>query len=129
TFGFELTARLATAAVSEPFLARVSGSLTFGEEGFALRGADIGLEDVPLAALRPVTGPLPLALDARLRGRILLRGPPGDAPLTLDVSLALEAGTILLTGTVDLSGPVVAYDLEGRVVGLALDALLEPEVP
>lgn len=129
TFGFELTARLATAAVPEPFLARVSGSLTFGEEGFALRGADIGLEDVPLAALRPVTGPLPLALDARLSGRILLRGPPGDAPLTLDVSLALEAGTILLTGTVDLSGPVVAYDLEGRVVGLALDALLEPEVP
>lgn len=129
TFAFDLTASLATAAVPEPFLARVSGSLTFAEGAFQLRGADIELEDVPLAALRPVTGPLPLAPDARLSGRILLRGPPGEAPLTLEVTLALGAGTVFLAGTLDLSGPVVAYDLEGRVIGLELDALLEPEVP
>ena len=129
SFAFELQALLSTPEVREPFQARVSGSLTLVPRGFALRGTDIELEDVPLAALRPVTGPLPLARDARLSGRILLRGPPGDAPLTLDISLALGVGTLFLGGTLDLRGPVVAYDLEGRVVGLQLDMLLEPEVP
>lgn len=129
SFAFDVRARLATPEVREPFEARISGSLTLAPTGFALRGADIELEDVPLAALRPVTGPLPLARDARLSGRILLRGPPGDAPLTLDVSLVLGVGTLFLAGTLDLRGPVMAYDLEGRVVGLELDALLEPEVP
>ena len=100
-----------------------------GSEGiYALRGADIELEDVPWR--RPSRGRSPaLARDARLSGRILLRGPPGDAPLTLDISLALGVGTLFLGGTLDLRGPVVAYDLEGRVVGLELDTLVEPEVP
>ncbi|HEX7118739.1 MAG TPA: translocation/assembly module TamB domain-containing protein [Longimicrobiales bacterium] len=128
-FAFDVTARLTTAAVAEPFVATIAGSVTFAEDGFALRAADIELEDVPLAALRPVTGPLPLAVDARVTGRITLRGPPGAAPLTLDVSLGLAGGVLTLAGTLDLTGAVPAYDLQGRMIGLSLAALLEPEVP
>ncbi|HEX6940058.1 MAG TPA: translocation/assembly module TamB domain-containing protein [Longimicrobiales bacterium] len=128
-FAFDVTAELAAEGVAEPFLASIAGSVTFAERGFALRAATVELRDVPLAALRPVTGPLPLAIDTRVSGRIELRGPPGAAPLTLAVTLELAGGTIVLAGTLDLTGAVVAYDLEGRAIALRLPALLEPEVP
>ena len=126
-FAFDIAARLLSPEVAEPFLARISGGLTFDGDGFALRAADIDLEDVPLEVLRPLAPGLPLA--GRVSGRVTLEGPPGATPLALDVQLTFAEGSATLAGSLDLTGPVPAYDFSGQLLDVSLPALLEPEVP
>ncbi len=126
-FAFDVTGVLTTPGVAEPITAGLAGTLTLAEDRFALQALEVDLRDVPLEALRPLAPGLPLA--GRVTGRVVLRGPPGRAPLELDVRLTFAEGTALVSGTLDLTGPVPAYDLSGRLIGVSLPALLEPEVP
>lgn len=128
SFVFDLTARLASPAVAEPFTAALSGTIAFAEEAFSLARLDVALQNVPLAAFRPLVPALPLA-EARISGRITVRGPPGRVPLELDVDLGVAGGAVAIAGTLDLTGPAVSYDLRGRVIGVRLDEILEPEIP
>lgn len=126
-FEFDVVAHLISVDVPEPFLAEISGIVVLNGEGFSLSAADIELTDVPLGALRPVAPGLPLA--GRVTGRITVSGPPGGAPLTLDVRLVFAEGVAEIAGTLDPSRGVTAYDLSGRLIDVNLNALLEPEVP
>lgn len=123
---FDLVARLTAPGVA-PFTAGLAGRAVLAEAGFAIRSLDVELRSVPLAALRPLAPGLPLR--GLVSGRISLRGEPGEVPLLLDVTLTVAGGSVVLVGSLDLTGPVPAYDLDGRLVGVELQQILEPEVP
>lgn len=126
-FAFDLRAALTAPDVREPFTAQLAGTVVLTEDGLGLRALDVELVDVPLIALRPLAPGIPLT--GRISGRISLRGPPGEAPLQFDVRLAVAGGAALLIGTLDLTGPAPVYDLEGRLIGVALEELFAVEVP
>lgn len=124
---FDATATLTAPEVPDPFTVEISGSAALAEGGLALGRLDLDVRRLPLVALRPIVPGIPLT--GVVTGRATLRGPPDEAPITLDVLLEVEQGALTLAGTVDLRGEVPAYDLSGRLIGIDLDALLEPEVP
>ncbi|MFW6078245.1 MAG: translocation/assembly module TamB domain-containing protein, partial [Gemmatimonadota bacterium] len=66
---------------------------------------------------------------ALITGRVEIDGVPGRAPLALDIDVRLNGGRVVAQGTLDLAGPVAAYDLAGRVVDLPVGALVPVEVP
>ncbi|CAN5845869.1 hypothetical protein BH23GEM9_BH23GEM9_04320 [soil metagenome] len=124
---FDLTASLQAATVAAPFTVDLAGRALLLEDAVALRRVDITFDRLPLAAMLAVAPGLPL--DGFVTGRVSLEGPPNVAPLALDVRLELGMGVALVDGTLDLTGPVPAYDVTGRLVGVDLRALLAPDVP
>jgi hypothetical protein len=82
---------------------------------------------VPLAALRAFAPSLPLT--GTVTGVVSLTGPPDRAPLDLNVRLELGSGVAVVEGTLDLTGAVARYDLTGRLIGVDLQAVLQPSVP
>ena len=124
---FDLVADLTAKRTRESFTTRLVGSAALTEGGFGLASMDAHLEDVPLAALSIVIPGLPL--DGRVSGRVRLTGPPDQAPMEVDVRLEVANGSVTLLGFVDLRGAAPSYDLRGRLIGVNLDALLQPEVP
>jgi hypothetical protein len=125
---FDVVARLtAPGYVTTPFTTRLEGSAALTAAGVRIRSLAAQLEQVPLAALRPLAPGLPLA--GLVTGRVALTGPPGEVPLAVDVRLDLAEGIVVARGTLDLTGAVPAYDLTGQLVGVRLQEVLEPAVP
>jgi hypothetical protein len=124
---FDLVATLTASTVPRPFTTDLTGRVLLTETGFALQRVDVGLQRVPLAALRAIAPALPV--DGFVTGRVSLTGMPGDTPLDLDVRLELGAGVALVEGTLDLTGAVARYDLSGRIIGVGLQDVLAPDVP
>jgi hypothetical protein len=124
---FDLAAALTAETVAQPFTVGLTGRVALEADGFTLQRLDLALDRTPLAALRVMAPALPVAGTAT--GLVSLSGPPGAAPLDVDVRLELGAGVALVEGTLDLTGAVPRYDLSGRVVGVDVQAVLEPEVP
>lgn len=124
---FDLIASLTADAVPEPFQAGLTGRVQMTEAGFAMRRVDVDLERVPLAALRAFAPAMPL--EGLVTGRVSLSGPPGEAPLDVDVRLELGSGVALVAGTLDMTGATPRYDLSGRLLGVDLEAVLAPAVP
>ncbi|MFW6202406.1 MAG: hypothetical protein ACOC8B_07500, partial [Gemmatimonadota bacterium] len=124
---FDLDARLVSPDLDEPVDTRLVGraSLT---DGFEIERLAADLEDVPAAALEPFA-PGVLPPGALITGRVEIDGVPGRAPLALDIDVRLNGGRVVAQGTLDLAGPVAAYDLAGRVVDLPVGALVPVEVP
>jgi hypothetical protein len=124
---FDLQARLTAPGVLTPFTAQLTGEAAFVAGALDLRLLRADLQAVPLAALEPVAPGLPLR--GTVTGTVLVRGMPSEAPLTLDISLQTAMGVALVQGRVDLRGPVAAYDISGRLIGVNLQQLLQPDVP
>jgi hypothetical protein len=124
---FDLMADLTAPTVPRSFQAGLSGRVLLTDDGVALQRVDVNLDRAPLAALRAMVPALPL--DGVVTGRISLSGPPGVAPLDVDVRLELGTGVVLVDGTLDLTGAVPAYDLSGRVLAVELQSILAPAAP
>jgi translocation-and-assembly-module (TAM) inner membrane subunit TamB-like protein len=125
--GFDLVASLTAEGVERPFETRLTGLARLAGGAFTLQRTQVALHDVPVEALRPITGGLPFKGD--ISGTVSLRGPPDRAPLALDVLLELAGGTAAVRGTLDLTGEQPVYDLAGRVTGVSLQRLFEPAMP
>jgi hypothetical protein len=123
---FDLDANLTAPAV-RPFTVGVTGQVLLTDDEVILQRVDLALDRTPLAALRAIAPALPVA--GVVTGRVSLRGPPTQAPLTLDVRLELGEGIALVAGTVDLTGAVPRYDLSGQLVAVDVQAVLAPDVP
>jgi hypothetical protein len=125
---FDLLADLAPDdSPADRFTTAVQGRIAMTGDGFTLRGLEADLQGVPLASLRAFIPGLPFG--GYVSGTVALSGMPDRTPLALDVSLALGTGTVTAQGTVDLTGAVPAYDLEGRILALELPAVLRPRAP
>jgi hypothetical protein len=124
---FTLTANLTAEGLSRPFTADVSGLGKFSGGTFALQRLTAKLNAVPAEALRPLASGLPLR--GPISGTVTLNGPPERAPLNLDVRLELAGGVANVIGTLDLTGAEPAYDLNGRLIGVSMQQLLEPKAP
>ena len=124
---FRVVGALTATGAATGFSADLEGTAEYDAAGFRLTSLVADLTNVPLAALSPLIPGVPLA--GTVTGRIALRGAPGDVPLDVDVRLALDVGTLLLRGALDLRGPVPAYDLTGQTVDLSLAALFGQGVP
>jgi hypothetical protein len=124
---FDVAARLTSPLAAAPFRMDLAGRAALTADGVALRRLEARLHDVPLVALRTVAPGVPLT--GSVTGTLLLAGPPARAPLNLDVALTLADGTLTLAGTLDLTGPVPAYDVGGRLASIDLRRLLEPSLP
>lgn len=124
---FDLVASLTAETVPRPFVAELGGRVLLTADGVTIDRVDVALDRVPLAALRAVAPSLPV--DGTVTGLVSLSGPLEGAPLAVNVRLELGAGVALVEGTVDLTAAVVRYDLNGRVLGVDLHAILEPDVP
>ncbi|HUF49200.1 MAG TPA: translocation/assembly module TamB domain-containing protein [Longimicrobiales bacterium] len=125
---FDVVANLTAPDASTPFRAELTGAVRMLAGGaFALQAIDANLTRVPLAALKALAPGLPL--DGFVTGRVSLSGPPGEAPLAVNVRLELGNGVAIVEGAVDLTGAVPSYDLAGRLVGVNLQSIIEPRVP
>jgi hypothetical protein len=124
---FDLSARLTAATTPTPFTTGITGSVRYTEAGLIIQRVELDLNRVPLAALRAIAPGLPVS--GTVTGIVSLSGPPTSAPLDLNVRLELGAGVAVVEGTLDLTGSVATYDLTGRLIGVDLQAILEPEVP
>ena len=124
---FDVTTRLTTTSVREPLIAQVTGAVRFGADGLEIRRVETVLRDAPLASLRGLIPGLPL--KGTISGRITLNGPPGRSPLALNVRTELAGGVAVAEGTVDLTGAVPRYDIEGRFIAINLQELLAPDAP
>ncbi|HEX7090210.1 MAG TPA: translocation/assembly module TamB domain-containing protein [Longimicrobiales bacterium] len=127
TLGFDVTAELTAAGATRGFTAALTGTATCGADGFRLTNLVAELTEAPLAAFRPLVPVLPLS--GTVTGRVSVVGPPGAAPLELDVRLALAVGVLLVRGELDLRGREPAYRLTGRVLDVSLAALFGPRAP
>jgi hypothetical protein len=118
-----------TAPEVGPFDLRLTGRAALADEGLALRSLVVEFQDLPLVALRPITPGIPLRGVAT--GRVAMEGAPSEVPIRLDVRLTLAptGGEAAVAGTLDLTGPVVAYDLSGQLSGVQLDSVLAVDVP
>jgi hypothetical protein len=123
----DIRARLATAPGADRFTVALRGRAAATDLGVDLRQLAIDLEDVPVLALEPLAPGLPFR--GAVTGRITLEGLPDQVPLQLDVRLEAGGGIITVAGTVDLTGPVPAYDVVGRIIDVEVQRLLEPAVP
>jgi hypothetical protein len=123
----DLRARLATAPGADPFVVDLAGRMAFTDAGIELRRLVSELHAVPFAALEPLAPGLPFR--GPVTGLVRLEGPPGLAPIQLDVRLELGGGIVTVAGTLDLRGPMPAYDLTGQLIGVELQQVLEPAVP
>lgn len=124
---FDLRGRLTTPAVADPFTTDVVGRVSLSEAGVSIRDVTVTLDELPLAALEAIAPGLPFA--GPISGTVRITGPPAAGPLDLDVRFEAGGGIVTLTGTADLSDPVPAYDLSGRLVGVRLGSILAPPVP
>jgi translocation and assembly module TamB len=124
---FDLIATLTAPGVPAPFAVDLTGRALMTVDGVALQLLEAELRAVPLVALRPLVPGLPLR--GTVSGTAVLRGPPAIAPLELDVRLEVAAGLVTLAGVFDLTGDVARYDLAGRLIGINMQTLLEPDVP
>jgi hypothetical protein len=124
---FDLNARLVPPGAMAPFSIALAGRALVTPAGFALQRLEATFRNVAFAALRPVAPGLPLR--GMVTGTVVLTGLPTESPLQLDVRLELAAGIVTLAGMVDITGAVPRYDVTGRLVGVNLQALLEPDVP
>ncbi len=124
---FDVAAALTATGAATGFSAELEGTAEYDAAGFRLTSLIADLTDVPLAALSPLIPGVPLA--GTVTGRIALRGAPGAVPLDFDVRLALDVGTLLLRGTLDLRGPEPVYDLTGQTIDLSLAAVFGERVP
>lgn len=124
---FDLTARLTAPTVETPFNTGLTGRIRYTDAGIVIQRVELDLRGMPLAALRAIAPALPL--DGTVTGVVALSGPPDRAPLDLDVRLELGAGVALVEGVLDLTGATPSYDLTGRLLGVDLQAVLEPDVP
>ena len=126
--GFDVVTNLTSADVPDPFRAELTGSVRMlAGGGFALQQVDANLTRVPLAALKAFAPGLPL--NGFVTGRVSLTGAPDRSPIGLNVRLELGSGVALVEGSLDLTGDIPTYDLSGRLVGVDIDAILEPDVP
>src|SRR5690606_26169818 len=124
---FDLDTRLTSDPATPALVTNLTGSVLFGDAGFTLRTLVATLDNAPLAALRAVVPGIPFG--GTVSGRIALEGMPGDAPLNLDVRLALEQGVFNVQGVVDLTSSLPAYDLEGTILGVNLQTVLTAFAP
>lgn len=124
---FDLAATLRSEAADSTFRADVSGLASFTSAGFRLRNLQGELVDVPLLALRDLVPNLPFG--GRISGRFSLAGMPGEAPLEIDATFDLAGGTATARGTIDLTGAIPIYDVTGRLVGIEMQQLIEPDFP
>lgn len=123
---YDVAASLRGGRLAEPVDARLVGTLSLAD-GFTLRGVQADLRDVPLAALRAFAPGLPVS--GRVSGRISITGTPGEGPLALDVRLDLASGVANVEGTLDLGGPMLRYDLTGRLIDVRLAELTDARIP
>jgi hypothetical protein len=124
---FDVTTNLVSQGIREPFVSHLTGSARFASGGFEIRKLEADLRDAPLAALRAMFPGLPL--KGTITGQVVLTGPPDRAPLDLNVRLELAGGVAIVEGRVDLTGAVPTYDLNGRVIAINMQQLLQPDVP
>ena len=124
---FDLIATLTAENMTTPFDAGIVGQIRYTDTGIVLRSAEVDLDRVPLAALRAIAPGLPVA--GTVTGTIALTGMPDRAPLDLNVRLELGAGVALVEGQLDLTGAVPSYDVSGQLLGVDLQAVLQPDVP
>ncbi|MEX2283696.1 MAG: translocation/assembly module TamB domain-containing protein [Gemmatimonadota bacterium] len=124
---FEVTTALTATGVHRPLEMKLDGAVAIVNGTFELRRLQADLKDVPAEALRPLMPGLPFT--GNISGTIALSGPPDRAPLTVSVRLDLAGGVALVNGTVDLTGAEPSYDLNGRLIGVSLEQLLEPRAP
>ncbi|HEX6559360.1 MAG TPA: translocation/assembly module TamB domain-containing protein, partial [Longimicrobiales bacterium] len=124
---FDVSTRLSTREVREPFVTRFTGTARLASGEFEVRALEATLRDAPLSALRAIMPGLPL--KGTVSGRIALRGPPGKAPLNVDVRVELANGVAIVEGRVDLTGAVPSYDVSGRLLAIDVQQLLKPDVP
>ena len=124
---FDVVGALRATGATTGFTAALEGTAEYDTAGFRLTSLNADLDAVPLVALSPLVPGVRLA--GTVTGRIALRGAPGAVPLDVDVRLALDVGTLLLRGALDLRGPVPAYNLTGQTVDLSLAALFGERVP
>ncbi|MGQ0562217.1 MAG: hypothetical protein ACT443_10120, partial [Gemmatimonadota bacterium] len=124
---FDGSTRLTSTETGEPLIAAVTGRVRIAADGFELRRLEATLRTAPLATLRAMVPGLPL--KGTISGRITLTGPPGRAPLTVNVRTELAGGIAVVEGRLDLTGDVPRYDLRGRLIAINLQRLLEPDAP
>ena len=124
---FTLTTNLTAEGLARPFTTDLTGLGKFSGGTFALQRLTAKLNAVPAEALRPLAPGLPLR--GPISGTVALNGPPERAPLNLDVRLELAGGVANVLGTLDLTGAEPAYDLNGRLLGVSMQQLLEPKAP
>lgn len=124
---FDVTTRLTSASSSEPLITKVSGTGRFASNNFEIRRLETELRDVPLASLRAVFPGLPL--KGAINGRILVTSPPGRSPLNITARIELGTGAAIVQGQVDLTKNVPTYDLEGRLLAVNLQPLIQFDVP
>lgn len=124
---FDVVATLTTPGVSGSFETGLVGRVALGPETFELRELVATLDEVPLRALAPLAPGLPVR--GVISGRVALTGPPGRAPLDVDIALELGNGSATMVGRLDLTGAVPSYDLTGTIAGVRLAALIDRPVP
>jgi hypothetical protein len=122
----DVVASLETPGVT-PFATHVTGSIAMLENGLNVQRLAAELNEVPLAALRAFMPGLPL--KGLVTGTIAVDGSPARTPVNLDMRLELGTGVATVTGVVDLTGAVPRYDVNGRIVGVDLQTIVEPNVP
>jgi hypothetical protein len=124
---FDVATRLTTRTVREPLIAQVTGAVRFGANGLEVRNVEALLRDAPLASLRGIFPGLPL--KGTISGRFALSGAPGTSPLRLNVRTEIAGGVAVAEGTVDLTGVVPVYNIDGRLIGINLQEILAPDAP
>ena len=124
---FNVTTALTAEGLHRPLEMKLEGGVALANGTFALNRLQADLKDVPAEALRPLIPGLPFA--GNISGTIALTGPPNRAPLTVNISLDVAGGVALVNGTLDLTGAEPVYDLNGRLIGVSLEQLLEPAAP
>ncbi|MBW3554059.1 MAG: translocation/assembly module TamB domain-containing protein, partial [Gemmatimonadetes bacterium] len=124
---FDLTGRLATSLAAAPFETQLTGSVSFTPSGISLEEVTATLDRVPLSALEAIAPGLPLG--GPISGTVSLSGMPSVEPVRVDVRLEAGGGIVTVAGIVDLTGPVPAYDVAGRLVGVELRSVFEPAMP
>lgn len=124
---FDVQATLATSPAADPFTTQLQGTVAFTDDGVEIRGVTAGLDQVPLTALEAIAPGLPFA--GPISGTVSISGAPGTGPITVDLRLEAGGGIITIAGTLDLTGAVPRYDVEGRLAGVEIRRVLAPAFP
>ncbi len=124
---FDVKTNLTAEGVIKPIVTDVTGVASFRKGVFALQRLNATLNALPAEALRPLMPNLPFR--GAITGTVALSGPAERSPLNLDVRLDIARGVAQVNGVLDLTGTEPAYDLNGRLIGISLQELLEPKAP